>query len=111
VPKLRRLWHGRHPVPTGQALAYLQRGLAISEEAMTSHHVGVIATPVLLLTSKAVRHRTRSALLGWEPFVSGPVQSIRFPGQHLELIRHRAPETAAAVERRLLDLDAARATL
>ncbi|MEY2451308.1 MAG: hypothetical protein QOD92_882 [Acidimicrobiaceae bacterium] len=106
IPKLRRMWYGPRPVPTGQALAYIQRGLEISDEAMTSHHVGVIATPVLLLTSKGVRHITRSALLGWGPFLIGPVRSIRFSGQHLELIRHRASKTAGAVERRLRELDA-----
>jgi acyl-CoA synthetase (AMP-forming)/AMP-acid ligase II/thioesterase domain-containing protein/acyl carrier protein len=108
VPKLRRMMHRQRPVPTGQALAYIQRGLEISEQARTSHHVGVVSTSVLLLTSRTVRHRTRSASLGWKPFVNGPLRSVSFPGQHLELIRHRAFKTGAVVEARLLELDAGR---
>jgi hypothetical protein len=33
------------------------------------------------------------------------VQTIRFPGAHLELIRERAPETGAALDERLVELD------
>jgi surfactin synthase thioesterase subunit len=99
----------RRKPPPEPARIYIERGLQVSDEASRTHHVGVIAAPVLLLTSRMVRYSTRSSLVGWEPFISGQARTVRFPGGHLELIRHRASSAASAVETRLRELDGAAA--
>jgi thioesterase domain-containing protein/acyl carrier protein len=102
--RLRRL--RRAKPPSERVLARIHRQALITDEVRASHRAGPISTPTLLFTSQATRRRTGDPLLGWGQFVHAPIETVKFPGVHLELIRERAPETGAALDVRLVALDA-----
>jgi thioesterase domain-containing protein len=89
----------------GLMMARIERTRVLSREARAQHRPGATRAPTLLFTSKVVRRSVGDQLLGWEPHLLGPVEAVHFDGNHLELIRDRAPETGRVLDARLVDLD------
>ena len=105
VAKVLRTYRKAKP-PTQRVLARIHRQALISDEVRANHRAGPISTSTLLFTSRANRRRAGDPLLGWAPLINAPIATVRFPGVHLELIRERAAETGAALDVRLIELDA-----
>ena len=42
--------------------------------------------PTLMFTSLDIRRWVGDPLLGWQPYLLGPVETIGYPGTHLELL-------------------------
>jgi acetoacetyl-CoA synthetase len=78
-----------------------------AQRAGTRHQPAPTTTPTIMFTSEVHRTKTGDPLLGWGPFLKGPLTRLDFPGDHEQLTRTLAPQTAPALDRLLEAYDAA----
>lgn len=74
--------------------------------ASRRHRPRTTSAPTVMFTTEAHRSRTSDPLLGWTPYLQGPVSRHDFPGVHRQLIRALAPESGSTLDRVLAEYDA-----
>jgi thioesterase domain-containing protein len=79
----------------------IRRAQLASRSAKKRHRPGPTTTPAVLFTSAAHRARSGEPILGWQPFLRGPLEVHDYGGRHTELIREAAPSTAPLLDQAL----------
>jgi thioesterase domain-containing protein/acyl carrier protein len=86
----------------------IERAAIAFGRAARRHRPRPTSAPTVMFTTEVHRTRTTDPLLGWSPYLLGPVTRFDFPGVHRQLIRALAPETSATLDRVLANFDAGR---
>jgi thioesterase domain-containing protein/acyl carrier protein len=69
-----------------------------AQVAARHHRPGATTVPTVLFTTDANRTRSGDTLLGWGSYLQGRAETREFGGNHADLIRYKASDTAPVLD-------------